>query len=103
MNEELFEQITNFMENIIKKWSIESPTEIVNKANFGNLYLLDDLRYRIDGIEIDNQNFPKICKAIKDYQFPESVIDFADDCEEYPFINDCYDINDFLNDLENWL
>lgn len=102
-SEGLSQQITNFMESTVKEWQKQSPAKVVKLASFGNLYLLDDLRFRLDDVEITNDEFPKICDVIQDGYFPETVIDFSDDCEEYPFMNECYDIYDFLQDLENWI
>lgn len=102
-NDSLYKQITNYMVNIMTKWQNISPITAVNKVNFGNLFILDDLRFRLENVTITNEEFPKIVTIIKDNQFPQMIIDFSNDCNEYPIINEDYCVDNFLQDLENWI
>ena len=102
-NDSLYKQITNYMVNIMTKWQNISPITAVNKVNFGNLFILDDLRFRLENVTITSEEFPKIVTIIKDNQFPQMVIDFSNDCDEYPIINEDYCVDNFLQDLENWI
>ena len=102
-NEQLCRQITNYMVEVMKHWQSQSPQKIINKINFGNLYLLDDLRFLLENINITSDKLPKVVKTINDNEFPQTVISFADHCENYPFIDDNYSPDDFLHDLEEWL